>query len=98
MDHIFTDNREDAMHNKSDPLCQHQSPHTDKKVIVCGVICYKMQEEFGAPALRAGFLASLPLLQCIQVILRSLLKSFFALPVLSSHILFILLKSVYPLP
>lgn len=62
MDHIFTVNKEDAivshspspiaphspMHNKSDPLCQHRSLHTDKKVIVCSVICYKMQEEFEA--------------------------------------------------
>lgn len=59
MDHIFTDNKEDGivshslspiaphspMHNKSDPLCQHRSLHTDKKVMECSVICYKMQEE-----------------------------------------------------
>lgn len=109
MDHIFTDNKEDSivshslspvaphspMHNKSDPLCQHQSLHTDKRVIVCSVISTKDKRNL---CTRSWILASLLLLQCIQVILRSPLKSFFAFPVLSHHILFILLKSVYPCP
>lgn len=47
---------------------------------------------------KSWILSFLPLLQSIQVILRSLLKSFFAFPVLSFHTLFILLKSVNPLP
>lgn len=106
MDHIFTVNKEDAivprspspiaphisMHNESDPLCQHRSLLADKKVKVCSLICYKMQET--CESTRRILATFPPLLRCIQAIAGSLLKSFFALPVLSSYILFILLKSV----
>lgn len=86
MDHIFTDNKDDAivspflppiaphslMHNESDPLCQRRSPRADKKSLrVCSAIRYKMQE--GSARSIEASLSHLP--QCIQVILRSSVKT-----------------------
>lgn len=86
MDHIFTDNKDDAivspflppiaphslMHNESDPLCQRRSPRADKKSLrACSTIRYKMQE--GSARLIQASLSHLP--QCIQVILRSSVKT-----------------------
>lgn len=90
VNHIFTVNKEDAivfhssstiaphsvMNNKSDPLCQHRSLHTDKKVIVWSATECRRNVEL---CTLSPILAFLPWLQCIQVIARSLVQRLFFL-------------------